>query len=86
MGVTSVLKLRQIVENVEQILILELFCAAQGIDFRRKETGQDKNLGRGTREIYRVIRKEVPFIEEDTEMYPLMRKVKEVIKSEFKLT
>lgn len=85
MGVTSVLKLRQVVENVEQILILELFCAAQGIDFRRKKIGQDKNLGKGTRDIYSAIRKEVPFIEEDTEMYPLMRKVKEVIKSEFKL-
>ena len=66
MGVTSVLKLRQIVENVEQILILELFCAAQGIDFRRKKIGQDKNLGKGTREIYRAIRKEVPFIEKET--------------------
>jgi histidine ammonia-lyase len=83
MGVTSVLKLRQIVENVEQILILELFCAAQGIDFRRKEIGQDKNLGRGTREIYSAIRSEVPFIEEDTEMYPLMRKVRQVIESKY---
>ncbi len=81
MGVTSVLKLRQIVENVEQILILELFCAAQGIDFRRKKIGQDKKLGRGTREIYAAIRKDVPFVEEDTEMYPLMRKVGEIIKA-----
>ena len=85
MGVTSALKLRQTVENLEQILTLELFCAAQGIDFRRKKTGQDKKLGKGTREIYAAIRREVPFIEEDTEMYPLMRKVKEIVKTEFEL-
>ena len=85
MGVTSALKLRQTVENLEQILTLELFCAAQGIDFRLKKIGQNKKLGKGTREIYAAIRRKVPFIEEDTEMYPLMRKVREVVKSEFKL-
>lgn len=85
MGVTSALKLRQTVENLEQILTLELFCAAQGIDFRRKKIGRDKKLGKGTRAVYAALRKEVPFIEEDTEMYPLMRKVKEIVKSEFNL-
>lgn len=83
MGATSALKLGQIVQNLEQILVLELFCAAQGVDFRRKEIGQNKKLGKGTREIYAAIRRKVPFIEEDTVMYPLMRKVKEVIEKKF---
>ncbi len=35
MGMTAALKLRQIVENVEQVLAIELMCAAQGVEFRR---------------------------------------------------
>jgi len=35
MGMTGALKLRQIVENAERILAIELMCGAQGIEFRR---------------------------------------------------
>ena len=35
MGMTGALKLRQIVENVERILGIELMCAAQALEFRR---------------------------------------------------
>lgn len=80
MGVTSALKLRDVAENLENILALEFFCAAQGVDFRRKVLGADKKLGVGTRTIYEVIRAEVPFIEEDTAMKPLMDKVLEIVK------
>ncbi|MGI8668570.1 MAG: histidine ammonia-lyase [Aridibacter sp.] len=82
MGVTGVLKLRQIAENLQTIISLELFAAAQGIDFRRKIIGEEKNLGKGTRNIYKLIREKVPFIEEDTVMYPFMRKVEEIVKDE----
>ncbi len=75
MGATSVIKLRQICENLENILSLELFSAAQGIDFRKKRIGDDKKLGVGTRNVYELIRSQVPFIEEDTMMKPLMNKV-----------
>ncbi len=81
MGVTSALKLVQVIENLENILSLELFCAAQGVDFRRKELGQDKKLGKGTQPIYDAIRKEVPFIEEDTMMKPLMEKVLKIVQA-----
>jgi histidine ammonia-lyase len=43
--------------------------------------GADKKLGVGTRAIYDSIRKEVPFIEEDTMMKPLMDKVLELVKN-----
>lgn len=79
MGATSAIKLRQIAENLEQILSLELFSAAQGVDFRRKRIGADKKLGRGTAAIYEKIRALVPFIEEDTLMYPHMKAVKALI-------
>ncbi len=68
MGVTSALKLRQVAENLEQILALELFSAAQGIDFRRKVIGAEKTLGKGTRKAYNLVRDKVPFIEKDTYM------------------
>lgn len=79
MGVTSVLKVRQIAENLEQILALELFAAAQGVDFRRVKIGADKNLGNGTRGIYKKIRERVPFIEKDVYMKTHIDAVCEII-------
>jgi histidine ammonia-lyase len=68
MGVTAVLKLRQVAKNLETVLALELFCAAQGIDLRRKKMGPETTLGRGTLPVYERIRREVPFIENDEYM------------------
>lgn len=79
MGVTAGLKTRQILENVETILALELFAAAQGIDFRRKKIGAEKKLGKGTRGIYEQIRKTVPFLETDAFMQPHIEAVKRLI-------
>ncbi|MDH3492568.1 MAG: histidine ammonia-lyase, partial [Acidobacteriota bacterium] len=71
MGVTAGLKLDDIAENVEEILALELFSAAQAIDIRKRATGKSV-LGKGTGPVYRLIREKVPFIEEDEVMYPHM--------------
>ncbi|MEQ1765709.1 MAG: histidine ammonia-lyase [Pyrinomonadaceae bacterium] len=68
MGVTAVLKMRQVAKNLETILGLEIFCAAQGIDFRKAKIGSDKHLGSGTRDMYQNIRERVPFIEDDCYM------------------
>jgi histidine ammonia-lyase len=65
MGATAALKLRQVRENLELILSIELLCAAQGIDLRRKRLKSDLRLGAGTKGIYESIRKNVPFIESD---------------------
>jgi histidine ammonia-lyase len=78
MGVTAVLKLRQVAENLRHILSIELFCAAQGVDLRRKALGNDKMLGQGTREIYREIRRRVPFIESDEYMKTHMDAIAEL--------
>ncbi len=79
MGVTSALKLRQIAENVEQILALELFAAAQAVDFRKKIIGAEKTLGIGTRDAYNLIREKVPFIEKDTYMKNYIEAVRETV-------
>ncbi|MEP6925024.1 MAG: histidine ammonia-lyase [Pyrinomonadaceae bacterium] len=79
MGVTAGLKARQILENVETIFALELFAAAQGIDFRREKIGWDKRLGKGTRPVYEQIRQLVPFIETDTFMQPYIESLKAMV-------
>ena len=68
MGATAAIKLRQVAANLADILSIELFCAAQGVDFRRKQIGTDKKLGVRTRAIYDEIRRHVPFIERDEYM------------------
>jgi len=68
MGATAAIKLRQVAENLETILALELFCAAQGVDFRKKAIGNASHLGLGTRGLYTEIRQAVPFIETDEYM------------------
>lgn len=79
MGVTSVLKIRQIAENLESILALELFAAAQGVDFRRKKIGADKRLGEGTQPVYNRIRRAVPFIEKDVYLKNYIEAVREIV-------
>lgn len=76
MGVTAGLKLRQILENVEGILAIELMSAAQGIDFRRPQVGAGARLGRGTAAAYACVRRHVPFIERDTVLYGYMDAVR----------
>jgi histidine ammonia-lyase len=65
MGLTAALKLRSVANNLETILALEVLCAAQGIDFRKRAIGSNKRLGKGTAPIYRVVREHIPFIEND---------------------
>lgn len=68
MGATAALKLVAVADNLEIILGLEAFCAAQGIDLRKKQMGADKKLGIGTRKLYDTVRSEIPFIERDEYM------------------
>lgn len=79
MGATAALKLRQIAENLADILSLELFSAAQAVDFRRKKIGAGKMLGKGTRAIYGAVRQRVPFIEGDCYMKAYMDEVRTIV-------
>lgn len=81
MGPAAARQARQIADNVERILALELFAAAQGIDFRRQVMGTDTRLGQGTAPAYRLIRRRVPFLEHDAVMYPYIEAVRELIAS-----
>jgi histidine ammonia-lyase len=78
MGATSVLHLEDVLTNAETIVAIELLSAAQGVDFRRRERGEENSeLGLGTRLAYELIRGEVPFLEKDV---PLARPIEKVRK------
>ncbi len=79
MGVTSALKLRDVLDNVERILAIELMSAAQGIDFRRQVIGAEKTLGQGTRGVYALIREHIPFIESDRTMYGYIESMRKLV-------
>jgi histidine ammonia-lyase len=79
MGATAARQARQIAVNVERILALELFAAAQGIDFRRETLGPGSRLGRGTAPAYELIRQHVPFLDQDAVMYPHIEAVRELV-------
>lgn len=70
MGATAALKLRQVAGNFSKILGLELLCAGQGIDLRRKALGAEMRLGAGTAPIFHALRDVVPFVECDQMMKP----------------
>jgi len=60
MGMTGALKLRQIVENVERIVGIELMCAAQGVEFRQP-LKPSREIGLA----HAVVREVVPRLEAD---------------------
>jgi histidine ammonia-lyase len=82
MGCTAARQARQILDNLEHILALELMAAAQGVDFRREKLGPSARLGRGTRPAYTLIRRHVPFLENDAIMYPYIEAVRSIIADE----
>jgi histidine ammonia-lyase len=82
MGNTAALKIRQILDNVERILAIELLAASQGVDFRRDEQGEQARLGAGTAPVYALVRTRAPFIESDTVLYPYINAVKQLIASD----
>ena len=70
----------QIMENVEYILAMELFAAAQGIDYRRKVLGPEARLGRGTAPVYALLREHIPFLARDAVMYGYIEAVRQLIR------
>ena len=69
MGSNSATKLVRVVDNVETVLAIELFNAAQALEFRRPL--HSSPLLEKVFEEYRLV---VPFIDNDTYMHPLIEK------------
>ena len=78
MGSNSATKLVRVVNNCEEVLAIELFNAAQALDFRHRISGERSS---GIIEkIHEDYRKVVPFIEDDEYMHPLIQKSIEFIR------
>ncbi|MDP2958740.1 MAG: histidine ammonia-lyase [Longimicrobiales bacterium] len=76
MGMTTALKTRQIIDNAQAVLGIELMAGAQAVDFRKPH-----RPGKGTAAAYEVIRKHVAHLEEDRPLYNDINKLKEVVES-----
>jgi histidine ammonia-lyase len=79
MGATAARQAAEVLGNVEGILAIELFAAAQAIDFRRARAGRPLRLGRGTAPVYAAIRARVPFLEQDAAMTPHIEAVRGLV-------
>ena len=80
MGATAVHHLEQVLDNSETIIAIELLCAAQGIDFRKEALSIRRGgQGRGTSVAYLMIRKEVPFLDSDVVLAPLIERVRQIV-------
>lgn len=75
MGSISARKAFTITQNTMEVLALEVMCAVQAVDFRGSE-----RLAPATKAVYDLVRSEVPFVEKDVYLYPLMSKCIAMVK------
>ena len=75
MGANAATKLVRVVENTERVLAIELFNAAQALEFRRPLKSSWE-----IEKIFAKYRKVVPFIDDDMYMHPLIEKSVEFIR------
>ncbi|MBO4455377.1 MAG: histidine ammonia-lyase [Bacteroidales bacterium] len=76
MGANSATKLVRVIDNVEMVLAIELFNAAQALGFRRPLRSSPV-----LEDVVARFREQVPFIEEDVYMHPLMVRAAEFIRN-----
>lgn len=76
MGANAATKLIRIVENLERVLAIELFTAAQALEFRRPLKSSS-----AVEELFSKFRQHVPFIDNDVVMTPLIATAVDFIKA-----
>ena len=76
MGANAATKLVRVVENTERVLAIELFNAAQALEFRRP-----LHSSWAIEKIFAKYRKVVPFIDDDRYMHPLIEKSVEFLRN-----
>ncbi|MDJ0781806.1 MAG: histidine ammonia-lyase [Desulfosarcinaceae bacterium] len=79
MGTIGIRQTREILGNVENVVAIELLCAAQAYDL----IGAERRLrgGRGTRRAFEVIRRHVPYLERDRDLYRDIAAMVRVVRS-----
>ena len=79
MGTIAIRQCREILDNVEHVLAVEMLCAAQAYDLLTEE--KKMKGGRGTRTAYQVIRESISYLEEDRELSVDIEKMVALIRS-----
>jgi histidine ammonia-lyase len=75
MGMNTVLKNEQILDNAYGVIGIEFMAATQALDFRKF------TQGRGVQRAKEVIRQQVPHLDEDRPLYPDHNTMKSLVKS-----
>ena len=78
MGPIAARQARDVVRNVEQVLGLELLCAAQGLDFR---LASGLRAGAGVRDAHARIRARVAHLDDDRDPQPDLRAAMDLVRS-----
>ena len=76
MGTISARKCREVVQNAENVIAIELMCAAQALDLFT-----NMQPGAGTQAAYGVIRKVVPHLEKDRILSEDVKRIVQLIRS-----
>lgn len=76
MGAYSARKGCTILRNAQRVVSVEMLAACQGINFR-----EPLKPGLGTGAAFKAFREEIPFLEKDVYMYPLIQKSLEIVKN-----
>ena len=76
MAPVSVRKCREILKNGEDVIAIEMYAAAQAMDFRKP-----LKPGKGTSVAYDVIRENVTFLERDRPLYPDIHKISGLVRN-----
>jgi histidine ammonia-lyase len=77
MGSISGRKLLQVIGNCEKIIGIELFCAAQALDFHRPLQSAEAIAF-----LHEKVREQIPHLEEDVEMEPLILAAIELVRDD----
>jgi histidine ammonia-lyase len=76
MGMTTAIKTRQIVENAQAVVAIELMAGAQALDFRKPV-----EPGKGVQAAFDVVRRHVEHLEEDRPLFDDINNLSAVVKS-----
>jgi histidine ammonia-lyase len=75
MGPVAIRHLKEVCRNTVGVLAIEMLTAAQALDFRKPQLP-----GKGTLAAYKVIREQVPFLEDDRPLHPDIKAVAQLIR------
>jgi histidine ammonia-lyase len=78
MGANAATKCYQVMKNLKSVLAIELFTAAQAMEFRRPARSSEAVEG-----LLAEFRKTVPFLEQDAYMHNLMKNAETFIQNQF---